>query len=234
MKTPKPKKPASPRVRRLRSKLEALASVGIEGEKVSAQEKLERLLKRYDFMAPEVKLGDMFGGKFIPSPVSRHLAMFAQCDQDIASAVKWAIESATGLNASFRGDELLVEVDVSCLPQLTSIADRITNGCRLLWERFERAPGITPRDQGLFLRGIYDGMMDDKRRDGELLPPRRIEAVKATRKRNALATAPGIGVHPYTVALDLGRQLRFETPVTDIVGSLEEKIGVRKVLSERT
>lgn len=229
--TPKPKKPAHRRVRLLRSKLEALAAVGIDGEKVVAQNKLDRLLKRYDFTAPEVKLGDMFGGTFIPSPIARSLATFPPSDQDIAAAVKWAIESATGLHASFRGNALVVEADVSCLPQLTNIAHRITNGCRLLWERFERAPGVTPRDRSLFLRGIWDGMMQDERRSGELLPARRIEAVRASRKRNALATAPGVGVHPYTVALDLGRQLRFETPVTDIVGSLEEKIGERKQLA---
>lgn len=228
---PKPKKPAHRRVRLLRSKLEALAAVGIGGEKLNAQKKLARLLKRYDFTAPEVVLGDMFGGKFIPSPVSRQLAVYPRNDQDIAAAVKWAIEDATGLHASFRGDALLVEADVSCLPQLISIADRITNGCRLLWERFERAPGITPRDRSLFLRGIYDGMMDEQRQAGERLPERRIEAVRSSRKRNALATAPGVGIHPYSVALDLGRQLRFETPVTDIVGSLEEKIGERRQLA---
>lgn len=60
---------------------------------------------------------------------------------------------------------------------------------------------------------------------------RRIEAVKHSHKRNALATAPCIGIYPYTVALDLGRQLRSETPITDIVGSLEEKVGTPKQLS---
>lgn len=230
-KTPKPKKIANRRVRLLRSKLEVMAERGTPNEMKIAAVKLEKLLKRYDFKAPDVQIGDMFRGTFIASPVSRWLATFPRTDQDIAADVKWAIESVTGLKASFRGDALHVEADVSCLPQLTEIVSRIAEGFRQLWHRFQTAPGITPSDRGLFFRGLYDGMMTETRPIGERLPERRIAAVRGSRKRNALTIAPGIGLHPYSVALDLGRQLRFETPITDIVGSLEEKVGERKQLA---
>lgn len=230
-KPPRARKPATPRARRIRPVLEALAQVGVGEERTNAAARLKRLLARYDFAAPEDKLGDMFAGKFAPSPDSRWLASFPVSEQDIAAMVKWAIENATGLRASFRADAVYVQADTSCLTQLTMIASRIGNGCRTLWSRFERAPGVTPADHGLFLRGIYDGMMADGRAAGERLPERRIEAVKGRTKKRALTTAPGIGVHPYTVALDLGRQLRFDAPITDIVGALEEKLGERKELA---
>lgn len=233
-KTPKPQKIANRRVRLLRSKLEALAAVGVGGEKTNAQVKLDKLLARYDFKAPTVEIGDMFAGRFVASPVSRWLASFPQQDQALAAIVKWAIENATGLHASFRGEAVYVEADTSCLPQLTKIACRISEGFRTLWHSFARVPGVTTSDQCLFLRGIYDGMMNDGRQVGERLPERRIEAVRRSGKRNALAAPSGLHVHPYTVALDLGRQLRFETPITDIVGSLEEKVGTPKQLAEQT
>lgn len=233
MKAPKPKKPANRRVRLLRSKLEALAAVGIGGEKVNAQKKLDKLLARYDWKAPDVEIKDMFTGTFIASAVSRYIVSFKKDEQDIAAAVKWAIEQACGLRGSFRDDALWIEADISSLAQLCVIALRIREGSKALWERFARVPGVCPGDRSLFLRGIYDGMLSDERAIGERLPERRIEpARKARARKTALATAPGLGIHPYTVALDLGRQLRFEAPITDIIGSLETAVGQRKDLPE--
>jgi hypothetical protein len=234
-KTPKPtksRKPANRRVRLLRSKLEALAAVGIGGEKTNAQAKLDKLLARYDFTAPAIEIKDMFRGTFTPSPVARYLVAFDRADQDIAAAMKWAIENATQLQATFRGDQVWVEADTACLPTLANIALRIREGCRALWDRFATVPGVLPADRALFLRGIYDGMMNDGRAAGERLPARHVPSVRPTRTRkNALAAAPGLRVHPYTLALDLGRQLRFEAPVTDILGSLESAVGERKQLA---
>lgn len=230
-KVEKPRKPANRRVRLLRSKLEALAAVGIGGEKTNAQDRLDKLLLRYDFKAKDVQLGDMFAGRFCPSPVSRFLATFPRSEQDIAAAAKWAIEHATQLRASFRGDELHVEASSESVRKLTTITTRITEGFRTLWHRFETAPGISPRDRGLFFRGLYDGMMQDARALGEPLPQRHVEPLRGRTKKLAVTTAPGIGIHPYSVALDLGRQLRFETPITEIVTTLEDKIGERKQLT---
>ncbi len=175
----------------------------------------------------------MFAGTFRPSSISKLLANFPRTDQDIAAAVKWSIEKATGLRASFRGDGLWVEAADECLPSLERIAARISTGMNTLWHRFERAPGITHRDRSLFLRGIWDGMMADGRAVGEPLPARRVESVRKGRKRNALAAAPGVGVHPYSVALELGAQLRFDAPITNIVEKLEEAIAP-KTLSAAT
>ena len=87
-KKPKPKKPATPRARRIRKVLEALAQVGVGGERTNAQKKLDRLLARYDFVAPAVEIKDTFAGTFVPSPISRCLASFPAADGDIAAAVK--------------------------------------------------------------------------------------------------------------------------------------------------
>lgn len=231
-KTPKPKKPATRAHHERRRKVEALALYGVEGEREAAKKKLDRLDARFDFTAKiEHEKVDMFFGTFEPSPVAKHLCTFTTAEMEISAAVKWAIETATNLRVSFRGEELLVEASLGCLPRLVTIADRIAQGFRILWHRLERAPGITPRDRGLFFRGLYDGMMQETRPDGEALPARHMDQVRRSRKRNALATAPGLGIHPYSIALDLGKQLRFETPLTDIVDRLEDKVGERKQLA---
>lgn len=231
---PKPKKPANGRARLLRSKLEALVARGFEGEKDVAAKKLERLLARYDFVAPAVEIKDMFRGSFAPGYESRWLYKFPSTQLDIASAVKWAIETATGLRASFKGDDLYVEAAPTCVPRLSQIANTLTHGMDTLWSRFSRAPGIEQSDRGLFIRGLWDGMMNDGRPVGQQLPARRIEPAKRVRaKKTAVTSAPGLGIHPYAVALPLGHQLRFETPLTDIVGNLEASIGGKLEAEER-
>ena len=41
------------------------------------------------------------------------------------------------------------------------------------------------------------------------------------RKKRALPAAGGLNVHPYTVALSLGKQIRFSAPLEQIAAELE-------------
>ena len=81
---------------------------------------------------------------------------------------------------------------------------------------------MTTSDRTLFVRGLYDGMMNDSRGIGEPLPSRTAAHVKRTKaKKGAVARPPGLASHPYTVALSLGQQIRFAAPLEEITAELE-------------
>lgn len=80
------------------TKLQALAERGIDGEKLAAQRKIDRLRARFDFDAPgAAETLDLFQGTFKQSSKARWIYSFSQAEFDVANAVKWAIESATGI-----------------------------------------------------------------------------------------------------------------------------------------
>jgi hypothetical protein len=102
------------------------------------------------------------------------------------------------------------------------IARHIAHSFRELLKQFGRLRGVTACDRKVFLHGLYDGMMGDIRGAGERLPsatPSRLKRSKP--KKGAVALEPGLAVHPYTVALGLGRQIRFAVPLDEITAELE-------------
>jgi hypothetical protein len=40
-------------------------------------------------------------------------------------------------------------------------------------------------------------------------------------KKNAVTHAPGLHIHPYTIALSLGKQIRFSAPLTQMAAELD-------------
>src|SRR5258705_11333627 len=93
-------KPPGPSARAMLRKLQALAERGVDGEKLAAQRKIDRLKARFDFDAPcEAETADLFQGKFTRSSKAKRIYSFRHYDVDVANAVKWAIESAAGIGA---------------------------------------------------------------------------------------------------------------------------------------
>jgi hypothetical protein len=91
-----------------------------------------------------------------------------------------------------------------------------------LLDKLSKLNGVTTSDRKLFVRGLYDGMMNDGRGIGEPLPSRVAAQVKRTKaKKGSVASPPGLASHPYTVALSLGKQIRFATPLEEITAELE-------------
>lgn len=216
----------------LRAKLAALVSRGIDGEAENAKRKLARLDARYDFTAPcEQQKGDIFAGlQFnIRSQTARELATFAQTDSDIASFVQWAISTAAGVNGSLRQTadwklSVWMEADASAIPRLTVIAETIRRSFADLWKSFAGTPGVRPEARKSFLLGLYDGMMIESRATGQCLPPVVAAKVKVSKRKRQLAAAPGISIHPYEIALGLGRDIRLSVPLGQIVETLEGRI----------
>ncbi len=214
------KPPATPAARDLRAKLERLAAQGVNGEKAAAEGKLARLLKRYDFSAPDTTTADLFAGVFARSRESFKVATIPE--PDIANAVKWSFEAAAGIQCGFLGADIMAQAQPDTALRMGRIAESIATSFRALLAQHLGAGG-NPLDRGNFVLGLYEGMMREER-DGAPLPSRPGCAKVGKAKRKAIQHAPGLNRHPYSVAVILGRQIRFEVPLGDLQKQLERTI----------
>jgi hypothetical protein len=221
-------KPANAKARELLAKLERLANPangGTDAERAQAKRKLERLKGRFDFTAPAPQeTGDIFAGLKFKRSIGHaaQVQTFQPAEWDIASSVKWAIEKATGIPCVFRGGDLLAEATPCTANKLAKVALHITQSFQTLLDKLSRLNGVTTSDRTVFVRGLYDGMMDETRETGQTLPTRiAAPARRAKPKKGAVAPPPGLSVHPYYVALPLGRQIRFAAPLEEIAAELE-------------
>jgi hypothetical protein len=222
-------RPANAKARALLAKLQALAERGIDGERIAAQNKIARLKARFDFGAPDpARTPDLFLGSFKRSTTARRVCSFAAGEFDLASSVKWAIESATKIPCVHRDGELLAEATPSTVRRLTEIANHIAHSFRALLEKFGAINGVSAQDRGVFIMGLYDGMMNEQRNAGQRLPSRaKVAKMHKAKKRpvtpapSAPSSAPCLHIHPYTVALSLGKQIRFSAPLEQITAELE-------------
>jgi hypothetical protein len=213
-------KPANAKIRALFRKLQALAERGMDGEKSVAQRKLARLKARYDFSVPAANdTLDLFSGRFASSSAARRICSFNTNELDVANAVKWAIESATRIRCVHRGADLLAEATPATARKLIEISDYITQSFRALLARFCGLDGVSVADRSAFLMGLYDGMMNETRSAGQRLPGRSHRAKK--RRARKSSDAAGVNVHPYAIAVGLGKQIRFSAPLEQITAELE-------------
>jgi hypothetical protein len=215
-------KPAPLKALLLLKKLQALAEKGIDGEKISAQNKIARLKLRYDFSLPEEPdTPDLFSGSFKKSTKARPIGSFGAHEMDVASSVKWAIESATNIRCVLRGSELLAESNPPTANRLSEIATHIAGCFRSLTGKFSELSGASSAERSAFLRGLYDGMMNETRDPGQPLPRRYCGKKSPKLKKRPVVTAAGVHIHPYTVAVSLGKQIRFSAPLEEITAELE-------------
>ncbi|MGO8926760.1 MAG: hypothetical protein ACLQU3_07720 [Limisphaerales bacterium] len=224
-------KPANSKARALLAKLLALAERGIDGEKASAQRKLRRLKARYDFSTPApAETLDLFSGRFRRADTARPICSFGPNEFEVANAVKWAIESATGIQCTHRDRVLLAEASPATARRLEEIALHIASTFRALLDKFSAVGSVSADDRGVFVMGLYDGMMNDTRNAGQPLPSRPGRGKRQRGRKRAASRAAGLHVHPYTLAVGLGKQIRFSAPVEEIAAELE--VAMRKCLAQ--
>ncbi len=217
----KPKHPTE-KVVLLREKLQALAARGVNGEATSAQAKLERLEKRYNFSIHIRLQKDIFAGIVVaPDGTARHVLTIA--DFDVANATKWALEGATGAQCGFRGSDLVANASQGSIVKLEGIARVIVAAVETLWGQFRKAPGIQPADRALFIRGLLDGMLNEHSQ-GEALPRQICTQKLAKAGKKTVARPAGISLHPYSVAYPLGKDIRFSTDIDDVSHRLNAAI----------
>ncbi len=210
--------------------MEALAERGVDGEKLVALRKIARLRARYNFETSDsADMPDLFRGVFKRASKARKIYAFEPGEFDLANSVKWAIESATRIACLHSGQNLVAEAAPETAKRLSRIAEQITLALRVLIDRFNKVDGVSPADRGVFVMGLYDGMMNDPRGAGQALPKR---PAKPQGKKRGRAPASGSGcaglhVHPYTLAFDLGRQVRLSVPIEKIAHELEAATQAR-------
>jgi hypothetical protein len=218
-------KPATAKARRLAVQLQVLIDQGVNGERDAARVKLDRLKTRFDFTAPDPDAeADLFAGAFYRASNASPVHAFEPDQIPWAQNVKWAIETACKIECSFRGRELYAQAKTETCEKLAGITRIITGGFIQLWKTYAQAPGSNAADLQVFLIGLYDGMMNEARKQGERLPARSAPPKLPKAKRKALAFPAGISPHPYTVAVHLGRQIRFSVPLPEITRELEGMI----------
>jgi hypothetical protein len=204
-------------------KLEALAERGVEGERLAAQRKIARLKARFDFDAPDpAETPDLFHGTFKRSSKARWICSFPPAEFDVANQVKWAIESATGVHCLYRNCDLLAEAAPSTANRLAGIAEHISQSFRALVAKFSVLDGVSVADRGVFIMGLYDGMMNDPREVGQPLPGRPGKRKRGRLKQPPASPATGLHLHPYALAVSLGRQIRFSVPLEEIAAELDD------------
>jgi hypothetical protein len=224
-------KPANSKARALLKKLLALAERGIDGEKTSAQRKIRRLKARFDFSAPDpAETPDLFSGSFKRSATARRIYSFGPGEFAVANSVKWAIETATKIQCVYRDRELLAEASPATTRRLEAIALHIASSFRALLDKFGAVGGVSADDRGVFVMGLYDGMMNDTRNAGQPLPSRPGPAKRRRGRTRAAPCAASLHIHPYTLAVGLGKQIRFSAPLEEIAAELEE--AMRKCLAQ--
>jgi hypothetical protein len=217
------KTPATNAARRLREKLLALiAAPGTMDEGTAARRKLDRLEARFDFGQVCVAKDGLFAGSFQRYPGRlEQVASFGPGETDLAATVKWAIENSCSVVCTFRGDACFAEVTPATGEKLQAIAATIAGGFRQLWGQFQTFPTVAPADRSLFLRGLYDGMMNEEKPAGQPLPRRMVSKPIGRAKKKAVGHVAGLGLHPYAVAVELGRQIRFAVPPEEISAKLQ-------------
>jgi hypothetical protein len=215
-------KPANAKARELFRKLQALAERGVDGERDVAQRKLARLKARYDFTVPDVADGpDLFSGHFTRSSKARPIYSFQSNEIALASSVKWAIEAATKVRCLHRGAELLAEATPATARRLRQVSDHIAQSFRVLLDRFCALDGVAAADRSAFLMGLYDGMMNEVRESGQRLPGRPNCAKRRKARASSANPTPSMQTHPYSLAVSLGKQIRFSVPLEQIAAELE-------------
>lgn len=217
----KTKRPATQAARRLHKALAALAERGINGERDNAREKLKRLQERYDFTQETVASTDLFKGVFHRATYATPIGTVP--DMDIANAVKWAIEGRTGIRCLFKGDEILAEATPGTAKTLQGITRTIADGFQRLWDTYYAAGGLRG-DRNCFMLGLFEGMMQDERKPGDPLPSRGIAPRTKPRRKCQTAPPPALAIHPYTVAVKYGREIRFSVPVATVENELRNEL----------
>ena len=69
--------------------------------------------------------------------------------------------------------------------------------------------------------GLYDGMMNETRSAGQRLPGRSHSGKKRRTRKSPASDAAGVNVHPYAIAVGLGKQIRFSAPLEQITAELD-------------
>ncbi|MEI6377435.1 MAG: hypothetical protein WCO97_09610 [bacterium] len=178
---PKPKEKAvpSPAIRNRREYLEEMVRRGTEHEAIVAKEKLARLEARFDFLAKQTEnIDDIFSGWGTPKK-SDTVAPLIAVDtgwRDVASLVKWLLQDKFGIASSWRetkkGCEIVAGIAEADLRRIRPLAKSLLAGITAICGEFFQSAPTTELERAPFLSGLYEGLMNEPRKGGSIVPGR--------------------------------------------------------------
>jgi len=201
-----------------------MAARGTDHEKSIAKEKLKRLDARYNFAGePDLKVGDIFEGWQQPtrSKQSHPVLKVKKEWLDAANLVKWVFQDKFQTGSGWRslpeGAELMLDAGKDDAARFQPFASNLHDTIIAACSEFSCGRAVRELDRAPFLKGLYDGLMDEPRTAGTMMPgfsplpkkkqPRRKKPAKPTAP---LTDAPTI--HPYDLGRNVGNKLRINVP----------------------
>jgi len=217
------KQPASPDLYRRRDNLRRMAEGGTEHEKCAAHAKLKRLEARHDFSsssAPE--MADIFSNWIKPKPAAVALSVLKVPDEwaDAANLVKWAFadrfDTASVWRNSTKGAELLVHAEGEDVGNLRPLAKGLFKSIEAACVAFHGKGKVAALSRAPFLQGVYDGIMDESRTAGSVIPGFSPAPKKQKGRKSRRPVANAAAVHPYELGRTVGLQIRVNIPRKEI------------------
>ena len=227
--------PPPPNVRGRYVRLLAMVERGTKHEALVAEMKLASLRHRYDFSVflaaePTDPEDDLFSNaaRIRPDQKRRLLIVFNMKDAPIGNFAKWVllngfqIDGVWRATASGKATALYVGAKKEDLPALRNIAQVVSDRFKNLWRRFSETTGADSNDEPGFYAGLYDGLMRETRKAGNAIPARNRGAKKSRRKAPVKSAETSVRPHVYSIALELGAEIRLNKPLERITSLLDD------------
>jgi hypothetical protein len=218
--------------------LEALVERGVGGEAQNAAKKLAHIVHYFDFRKPKAAdLKDIFAGiaKTLKTDAeARHLVTFERGDIELASWVQWSVANGLKIETKQRQSpdnwriSIHAHVAIGQLKTVAKLAAKVGKSFASAWHSFQTKTHAPLSDRRVFFSGLYAGMMDDERKPGEQIAPPIVSRAKAPRGKQ---TVGAVAVHPYELAIILGRAMRLDTKPGRIEAMIEQ--ATRRALAAK-
>ena len=215
---------AAASIRRSRDHLSEMAARGTCHEKSIAKDKLNRLEAKYDFGAPaDLEPNDIFEGWERParSHESHPVLKAKKKWLDAANLIKWVFQDKFKTSSGWRsladGAELMLDAGKADTARFKPFAKNLHDTIVAACSEFsgDRAGGEL--DRAPFLNGLYDGLMDEPRPAGTMMPGFSPVAKKKPPRnkkpaKSAAQPCTAAAIHPYDIGRDVGKKLRVNIP----------------------
>lgn len=219
-----------------REKLRQMAERGTEHEAAVAREKLTNLENKYDFTCAVARAAedDLFALKSEIKMDRRKSAVIlevATADEEVGNFVKWAFLNRFGIDSHWDTMKpgrsgLRAGLEKQSAASLRPVAKQILTQFNLLWGQYSENGTARLNQRRPFFCGLYDGMMEEPRADGERIPM--VSGVKKKKGRQQKVKSDAsvvVETHPYETGLALGGMIRAKLPTPELTEQLRIMLG---------
>jgi len=221
-----------PSIRNRREYLQEMARRGTEHEAAVAKVKLQRLEARYDFGAKHPDdPSDVFTAWGNPkkAKTTSDLISVAREWRDVGNMVKWLFHDKFGLSASWQetpdGASIRIAIAERDLRRIRPLAQSLYNGIIAICREFFCNAPTGELDRAPFLTGLYEGLMNEARKDGGIAPGRSPVPKKKLRRTRKPPAHKTTALHPYDLGREVGSRLRVNVPAETLCEEIRQGIS---------